>query len=73
MKMKTIDLEKQEILALQGLIYKKNYFILLANQVDNEINDFLNELSRKYGKIVNYDIERGKIIVENANENSEDK
>lgn len=73
MKMKTIDLEKQEILALQGLIYKKNYFILLANQVDNEINDFLNELSKKYGKIVNYDIERGKIIVENGNENSEDK
>ncbi|MEM5853633.1 MAG: hypothetical protein QW228_04665 [Candidatus Aenigmatarchaeota archaeon] len=68
--MKYLDLEKSEVLALQGLVYKKNYLILLAQQVDSEINDYINELSKKYGKIVNYDIERGKIIVEDENDTS---
>jgi len=68
--MKYIDLEKSEALALQGLIYKKNYLILLAQQVDSEINDYIDELSKKYGKIVNYDIERGKLIIEDENETS---
>lgn len=62
--MKEIDLTREDYLVLEGFLYKKNYFILLAQAVDKEIEDYLNSLSVKYNaKVLSYDLERRKLIV----------
>ncbi len=70
--MREFDLNEDEKLALQSFIFKQMFYQVLLRDIQNELSSYIEKIKERYkdlGKIIDIDIERGKIIYTERDDN----